>query len=317
MTELRGIPRLLREHRRLVSIALALCGVAAAVTYLFCTDACSRVAGSVAGVGLPWLGIGFMAAVAGAALLRFDNVVFSLLSAGVGVEAFLVGRQVIDGRYCIWCLLFAAAVLLLFVLNFDRRRMRLLAAASVAGFFAMFAGFAADPIPAYAATAPLVPTYGSGPVKVRLYTDYFCGPCASIEKDVEAAMAALVRRNAVSVTFIDTPLHRETPLYAAYYLYALNGGNDLDRALRARAVLFDAARKGIAQRENLEGHLRANGVSYTPFEYRPVVNAFNKYFKEDRITTTPTMVVYRDGKRETFVGKSDILKGIERLKGKG
>lgn len=316
MRERGRIVRSLREHRRSVSVILALAGVAAAVTYLFCTDACSRVAGSIAGVGLPWAGIGFMAAVAGAALLRFDGAVFSLLSAGVGVEAFLVGRQVVDGRYCIWCLLFAATVLLLFLLNFDRRRMRLLFAASVAGFIAMFAGFAADPIPAYAATALLTPTYGRGPVKIRLYTDYFCGPCAAIEKDIEVAVADLVRRNAASVTFVDTPLHRETPLYAAYFLFALNDGNDLGRALRARAVLFDAARKGIDGRERLEGHLRSNGVTYSPFEYKAVVNVFNNYFNEDRVTTTPTMVVYRDGKRETFVGKSDILKGIGRLRGK-
>ena len=317
MTERRTIVSFLRECRRPVSVALALAGIAAAVTYLFCTDSCSRVAGSIAGVGLPWVGIGFMGAVAGAALLRCDGALFSFLSAGVGVEMFLVGRQVTEGRYCIWCLLFAAAVLFLFIINFDRRRMRLLVVASVAGFIAMFVGFAAEPIPAYAATASLTPTYGSGPVKVRLYTDYFCGPCAAIEKDIEAAVLELVRRNAISVTFIDTPLHRETPLYAAYFLFALKDGNDLGRALRARAVLFDAARKAIDSRDRLEHYLRTNGVAYSPFEYKTVVSAFNNYFKEDGITTTPTMVIYRDGKRETLVGKSDILKGIERLKGKG
>lgn len=310
-----GIVEFVNVRKRILTIALALAGIAAVVFYTWCTDACGRVAGTMAGVGLHWLGLGFMAGVAVSALLRLQGLVFVLASLGVGVEAFLVGYQVSTGEYCVWCLLFAAAVLLLFAINFERRRLRLLLVAAVSGFVAVFFGFASNPIPAFAAApVTVLPAYGSGPVKVRLYTDYYCGPCSSIEPQLEAAIAELVKRNAISVTFVDTPLHRETPLYAAHFLFALNGRNDLPQALRTRALLFDAAKMGISGREKLEGYLRGNNVALRPFEYKPVLDLFNGWLKEDRVTSTPTMVVIREGSRESYTGKDEILKGIERLK---
>ncbi|AJE03227.1 vitamin K epoxide reductase family protein [Geobacter pickeringii] len=307
------MPKAAGERKRIVTILLALIGIVLVVFYTWCTDACGRVSGEVAGVKLSWAGIAFMGLVAAVGALRRESLVFLLSSVGIGVEAFLVGYQVRTGEYCVYCLLFAATVAALFLTNFSLRRARMLLVAVPVGFLMLFFGFTADPIPAYAATTP-IPTFGSGPVTVRLYTDYYCGPCSSVEKAVEEALAVLARGNDVRVTFVDTPLHKETSLYAAYFLYAVNGSSDINHALRARSLLFDAAREKIADREKLEAFLRKNGLSLAPFDAGQTLRSYNGLLKEDRITTTPTLVIYRGGKRETYTGTTELLKGIDSLK---
>ncbi|HEX7627777.1 MAG TPA: hypothetical protein VF354_02510, partial [Candidatus Methanoperedens sp.] len=47
------------------------------------------------------------------------------------------------------------------------------------------------------------PSYGTGPVEVRLYTDYFCPPCRAMEPDVEPLLRDLLKKNAIHLTLVD------------------------------------------------------------------------------------------------------------------
>ena len=68
-----------------------------------------------------------------------------------------------------------------------------------------------------------LPPFGSGTIKVRLYTDYFCPPCRDMEPDLEPLLLDLVKDGTIHLTFIDVPTSQHTTLYARYFLYALGG----------------------------------------------------------------------------------------------
>jgi len=89
----------------------------------------------------------------------------------------------------------------------------ILLGAAVAGFAFLGAAHAQE------REAPF-PQYGTGPVQVFIYTDYFCPPCRAMEPLAEPVLQDLLKRNRITLTFIDVPFHRLTPLYAKYFLSA-------------------------------------------------------------------------------------------------
>jgi len=159
------------------------------------------------------------------------------------------------------------------------------------------------------------PTYGSGNIQVRLYTDYFCPPCRGMEPAVEPVLRDLIKRGAIRLTLVDTPYSRHSPLYARYFLYALKEKNELEHALKIRNILFEAASDGNATtKEQVENLLKHKGISYSTFDASSVFNRFNSLIKEDRIQATPTCVIVRSGKKEAFVGKNDIVNALKSLR---
>ncbi len=164
----------------------------------------------------------------------------------------------------------------------------------------------------HAARADL-PSFGKGKVEVRLYTDYFCGPCSRMEPRVEALLADLVKRNAVTLTFVDTPIHRFTPLYAKYFLYILNRDKSFPHALHCRALLFEAAKNKIENGEKLEEFLENNNVAFTREDPGPALAALSSLITEDGVRSTPTCIIIRDGQKGTFVGDTDIPKALEQI----
>jgi protein-disulfide isomerase len=65
------------------------------------------------------------------------------------------------------------------------------------------------------------PSYGTGKVIVRVYTVYFCSPCRAAEPELESLLLELIKSKKISVVFVNTPVHRESQIYARYFLYAL------------------------------------------------------------------------------------------------
>jgi len=47
------------------------------------------------------------------------------------------------------------------------------------------------------AAEPALPAFGGGAVEVRVYTDYFCGPCGAEEQEVIAVITELDRKSVV------------------------------------------------------------------------------------------------------------------------
>jgi thiol:disulfide interchange protein DsbA len=159
------------------------------------------------------------------------------------------------------------------------------------------------------------PAYGSGSVEVRIYSDYFCSSCQAMESAVDPILKDLLKKKAIRLTLVDTPLHPYTTLYAKYFLYALGKNNSVDHAFRVRSVLIGAsADKSITTKERLEAIFKKEGIPYAVFDTKPAFDRYNALLKEDKIKSTPTCVVIMNGQKKTFVGGPDIIDALNFLK---
>ncbi|MHB8907729.1 MAG: DsbA family protein [Syntrophales bacterium] len=164
------------------------------------------------------------------------------------------------------------------------------------------------------AADPSLSVFGAGAIEVRVYTDYFCGPCRAEEQEVMAVITGLVAKNRIRVTFIDTPLHLDTILYAGYFLAAVNAKQEFGQAVKARSVLFEAAGLEIKEKEKLEGFLALKGLQIRPVDTAPLFALYSRYIREDRINSTPTVVISGPQGKQTLNSKEQILKGLRNLR---
>jgi len=162
---------------------------------------------------------------------------------------------------------------------------------------------------------PPFPSYGSGSVEVRLYSDYFCPPCRTLEPLAEPILKDLLKRNIIRLTLVDVPMHEESPLYSRYFLYALKSRNNADHGLHVRNVLFNAAAgKDFLTAKKIEELFRNKKIPFTVFDPKPVFDRFNALLGEDQLRGTPMCVIVKAGKKETFVGGMDILNALKALR---
>ncbi len=170
-----------------------------------------------------------------------------------------------------------------------------------------------EPIPGAMQDSLPLPSYGTGKAVVRLYTDYFCSPCRAVEPELEPILVNLVKLKKITVTFVDTPIHKDSQIYARYFLYAINKSNNLEYALRTRSALFEAALTKISGKDALEEFLKGRGIAFAPVDAVPVLRKLNTYLQEDRVTSTPNCVIIKDGKSEKKVGAREIVKALKEL----
>lgn len=161
-----------------------------------------------------------------------------------------------------------------------------------------------------------ITSFGRGKIKVRLYSDYFCGPCGATEPIIEPVIKTLVQDNVINITFIDVPFHPpKSVIYAKYFLYVLNEKRDFNHVLFARNILFKAAREKVIEKNKIEEYLCKNNIKFKVFDTSPVFKIFEGYLnKEDKINSTPTCVIERNNKKEVHKGGMNILKSLESLK---
>ena len=158
----------------------------------------------------------------------------------------------------------------------------------------------------------LLPSFGNGHVQVRLYTDYFCKPCNALEPKLDPVINDLVKRGVINITFVDAPVHKETTLYAKYFLYMLNEKKEFRHALRARAILFEAAKQKITDAKKLEVYIQQKEMRFRSFDVESTFGIFSRYLNEDAIKSTPTCIIYNKGKKKRFTG-NDIVAALNRL----
>jgi uncharacterized membrane protein len=303
------MPKIIIQKKHWINIGLFIIGIVIALLYSVCEESCTYLQGSLFGVKLNYLGILFMGVLALSNVLKRDTIFLILLSFGIGAELYLIGFQIMNGVYCSYCLSFAVVMFLLFALNFERSRKTFVTAALFLGFIFFLVLFHGSATPVYAADT-LLPSFGNGPVNVRLYTDYFCKPCSALEPKLDSVITELVKKRSITITFIDTPVHKETTLYAKYFLYMLNEKKELNYALRARAVLFEAAKEKIADSKRLEAFILQKGMKWKPFDVTYTFGVLGSYLKEDNIKSTPTCIIENKKKKETFTG-NNILTALK------
>ncbi len=304
----------LRRCKRSATIILALAGITIMAAYSLCSESCTYLWGSMLGLDLKYLGMLYMGSILAGGGFGKNAVCAILLSLGLGGEVFLLGFQVMNGVYCPYCLAFAAVVLVLFAIHLERIRPLTAILFAAVGFFMFLCFFSGSATLAYAEETR-IPSFGDGPVKVRIYTDYFCPPCRLMEPELEPIVVDLVRRRIAAVTFVDTPVHRETILYTKCFLGIADGRSDISQILRARAALFKAAEKNVRSLPDLEALLGERGLKCRFVDSTQTFETFRRHLKDDRIDSTPSCVVEGPGGRKKYSGARNILKALTRLGG--
>jgi hypothetical protein len=301
--------------RHWVNVIFSLIGIGIPLLYGLCEGSCSYLSGSIFSVDLKYVGVLYMALLLIFSLLRRSTIVLFFLSLGMGAEIQLAAFQIRNGLYCPLCIVFGVLIVLLFLLNFERSKKILIAVCLIIGLVLFSLFFEGAITPLYAQEMPeasLIPSFGTGKTQIRLYSDYFCVYCYALEPELEKIIPDLIKKGTVSITFIDTPIHKYSSLYATYFLYILNEKKEFDYALHARAILFEAAKNNITQKEKLEGFLKKKGIRFKPFDVKPTFDVFNNYLKEDMTTkvSIPTILIYKGAKKDRFTGAADIIKAL-------
>jgi protein-disulfide isomerase len=162
----------------------------------------------------------------------------------------------------------------------------------------------------------VIPSMGVGPYEVLMFSDYFCPPCKQIDTKAEPLMKELLASGKVKITFADVPFHRFTPVYARYYLYAVNAGANNEEIFRIRKIIFQAAQeKRIETSEALLGYLKEQKIIGKSFDEKPVFSMLSAMIKENKVDNTPTCVIkYSSMDVKKYVGTEEIWIGLTKLK---
>jgi thiol:disulfide interchange protein DsbA len=159
-----------------------------------------------------------------------------------------------------------------------------------------------------------LPSFGSGLIKVRLYTDYFCPPCRDMEPSLEPILLDLVKDGTIHLTFVDVPTSQHTTLFARYFLYALGEKRDIDSVVHARRTLFEAAEKRVVDKNQLVSLLAEKGIGLKPIDLAPAYNLWNRLLQEDQIRSTPSCVIVHGEEKKTYMGSLEVIKALEILR---
>jgi thiol:disulfide interchange protein DsbA len=159
-----------------------------------------------------------------------------------------------------------------------------------------------------------LPSFGSGAIKVRLYTDYFCPPCRDMEPSLEPILLDLVKDGTIHLTFIDVPTSQYTALYARHFLYALGEKGDIDSVVHARRTLFEAAEKKVVDKNQLANLLAKKKIGLKTVDLAPVYDLWNRLMQEDQVKGTPSCVIIHGEEKKTHVGGLEIIKALEILR---
>ncbi len=171
--------------------------------------------------------------------------------------------------------------------------------------------------PAYAQdSVRVIPSLGKGPYEVIIFTDYYCPPCRRIDAQAEGLFKELVATDKVKLTFVDVPFNPATPIYAKYYLYAVNKSSGIGDALHVRNVLFEAAQgRHIQDEKTLLAFLKEKKISWSPMNEKSIFPLLSAVIKEHKIDATPTCVIkYSPADVKKYVGTDEIWDGLTKLK---
>jgi len=137
-----------------------------------------------------------------------------------------------------------------------------------------------------------LPSWGQGPCEVIIFSDYFCPPCQSLERELKPLLINLYHRGRVKVSFADLFLYRLTPLYNRYFFFAVGSYQDLENVLRVREVLFAlAARIGALNEKQLEREFVSQKISFSTRDVRPWQAEINHLAAQYGIFSTPSAVI--------------------------
>lgn len=129
-------------------------------------------------------------------------------------------------------------------------------------------------------------------------------------------MKELLASGRTKITFVDVPIYSATPIYARYFLYAINAGVDDEKVFRIRKTLFKAAQEGlIKKKEELIYYLKEEKIDWKEFDEKPIFLLMSKVIKDNKVDTTPSCVIkYSPTEIKKYVGTDKIWDGLTKLK---
>lgn len=149
---------------RLIDFAIPLVGIGIMVYYDLCAAACAYLKGTLFGIDLKYVGIGFMTflffismPVFPADLIKItQHLKTVMLSGALGGEVWLVRFQVVNSVFCPFCLAFALCVLVLFIGHLRKLNYYLAVPSFLAGIltFVLFFQGAVLPLYSFSEIAP-------------------------------------------------------------------------------------------------------------------------------------------------------------------
>ncbi len=331
-----------KRYSNIITIILALIGIAIMAYYDYCDTTCSYLKGDIWGIDLKWVGIAYMSAIIVFAVFKQTPFVRALLAAGLGVEVHLYAFQIQNNVYCPFCLAFSVILIASFIINYEissvwrekRRRMWLyflgevsfpmfklnklpLLLFSLLGYLTILFTFSGSVTPAYGQDSVRgIPSLGKGHYEVIMFADYFCPPCRRIDTKAESLFKELLVTGKVKISFVDVPFSKATPIYAKYYLYAANADPGVNNVLHVRKMLFDAAQvKRIQTEDALVSYLKEQKISWKVRDEKSVFPLLSAVIKEHKIDSTPTCVIkYSASDIKKYVGDDEIWEGLTKLK---
>jgi len=132
-----------------INIVLSVIAIGIVVFYDICGGTCSYLKGAVFGIDLKHAGILYMIALIALNLLRWDFLVLLFVSIALGIEAYLIGFQILYRTFCPFCFAFGIIVISQFILNFKWSKKWYMISCIIVGllFFVFF--FKGSVIPTY------------------------------------------------------------------------------------------------------------------------------------------------------------------------
>lgn len=331
-----------KKYRNIITIVLALIGIGIMAYYDYCDTTCSYLKGDIFGIDLKFVGIAYMAVIIAFTAFKQMNYVRALLAAGLGVEVHLYAFQVQNDVYCPFCLAFSIMLILSFIINYEipsawrgnHSRMWLyflgevdfpmfkinklpLLIFSLLGYLTVLLTFSGSVTPVYGqTTGGVVPTLGKGEYEIVIFADYFCPPCRRIDTKAEPLLKELLNSGKVKIEFVDVPFHSATPIYAKYYLYAVNANADASNVINVRKILFDAAQDRHIQTEDaLIAYLKEQNISWKTMDEKSTFPILSTIIKKNKIDRTPSCVIrYSVKDVKKFIGDDEIWNGLVKLK---
>jgi thiol-disulfide isomerase/thioredoxin len=175
--------------------------------------------------------------------------------------------------------------------------------------------FAGCSKPPSEAERPPGPSYGEGSYEVILFTDYFCPPCQALEPELDPVLNDLIEKGGVKITFVDAPVHKLTPMYSKYFLYAAKANSGFRDILHTRKALFSIAKSNVVStEEGLASELKAQRIVLQPYDPSNVYSEWNEMMKKHDIRSTPICVVkYPDADIRRYIGPEEIKRGLSLL----
>lgn len=216
-----NLPDAIKRNKGLITIVLALAGIAVMAFYEVCDTSCTYLKGDILGIDLKWIGMAYMSAIICFVALNWTPFVRAMLAWGLGVEVFLIGFQFKEGVFCPFCLAFSVIIVAAFIITYEwsdrfkgswrdkclyalgdftwppalKTRIPLLLF-PVLGYLFVFFTFTGSATPAYGDIGQAAPSLGSGRYEVFVFSDYFCPPCQALEPQLSRYWRQCWRRGA-------------------------------------------------------------------------------------------------------------------------